>query len=330
MRDTKRQPSLSLIDQLLAEPQRFEFFHAVRLLEQWQRESPRNEAVKLRFRNRLSLAFPPSEIAALEVTPGEIAITPAFMGLLGSTGAMPHHYTERIAAYEQSEDDDGPRAFFDMLSDRSLAMFCQARATHRPECMREGDGADGFLAKLLSLSGAQPAPDGVIARETFARYAIQARGRTVSPASMAGMLTEYFGVPFQVEALVGIWQKVPMAQQAQLGAANCSLSEGVLLGGRVHRCDTRARIRIGPLDKAGFERFLPHSEGAAVLEAMLGMYCMVGMTFEVRLVLRAADVRGFSLHPTEASGGARLGVSAFLLAGRSPHDRDDVNYVMTP
>ncbi|CAN7622309.1 type VI secretion system baseplate subunit TssG [Pseudoduganella sp. LjRoot289] len=332
MRDTKRQPAASLIDQLLAEPQRFEFFQAVRLLEQWLRESPQDPPLKLRFRNRLSLAFPPGEIAALEVTLGEIALTPAFMGLLGSTGAMPLHYTERMAAYEQSEDDGGPRAFFDMLSHRSLAMFCQAWATHRPECMRssDADGGDGFLARLLSLSGAQSAPDGIIDRETFARYAIQARGRTVSPATMGGMLSDYFGVPFQVEALVGIWEKVSEAQQAQLGAATCSLDEGMLLGDCVYRCDTRARIRIGPLDKAGLERFLPGSEGAAALEAVLGMYCMVGMTFEVRLALCAEDVRAFSMNHAETTGGARLGIDAFLLDGPSPCDRDDLNYVMTP
>ena len=350
-----------LIAALLAEPQRFDFFQAVRLLEQWLRSAPMSDAQpgaqpdaqsdaqpdaqsaaqpapqselqpapQLRYRNRLSLAFPPSEIGALEHTGSHLDITPAFMGLLGSSGTLPHHYTERIAAYEQREGDDAPRAFLDMLSHRALVMFCQAWATHRPECMQDPDGGDGYLAKLLQLAGAQPPPDGIIGRETFARYAIQIRSRTVSHDVMTGMLTEYFGVPVKIEPLIGIWETLPAAQQAQLGRSHCGLREGVLLGERLNRCDTLARIRIGALGKEDFERFLPHGPGAAALQAMLAMFCTVGIAYEIRLLLRAADARGFSLHPSEPQGGARLGVNAFLLSAPSECDRQDASYVLTP
>lgn len=212
MRTPQRQPAAGLtglIGALLAAPQRFGFFQAVRLLEQWlagasQSGEPQPGTPQLRYRNRLSLAFPPGEISRIDESGGHLDITPAFMGLLGSSGTLPHHYTERIAAHEQREDDDGPRAFLDMLSHRALAMFCAAWAMHRPECMRDADGGDGYLAKLLLLSGAQPLPGGVIDRASFARYAMQIRSRTISHDVMTGMLTEYFGVAARVEPLVGV------------------------------------------------------------------------------------------------------------------------------
>lgn len=346
MRTPQRQPGAGLIAALLAAPQRFDFFQAVRLLEHWLRSAPEPDpepdpesepqpglpphAPQLRYRNRLSLAFPPGEIGSLEQNGGHLEITPAFMGLLGSSGTLPHHYTERIAAHEQREDDDAPRAFLDMLSHRALAMFCQAWATHRPECMQDESGGDGYLAKLLLLAGAQPPQGGIIDRETFARYAIQIRSRTVSHDVMTGMLTQYFGVPCKVEPLIGIWEVLPAPQQAQLGRSHCSLREGVLLGERLNRCDTLARIRIGPLGKEDFERFLPHGPGAAALQAMLAMFCTVGIAFEIRLLLRAADACGFSLHPSEPEGGARLGVNAFLLGSPSACDREDASYLLTP
>ncbi|WP_228894076.1 type VI secretion system baseplate subunit TssG [Pseudoduganella aquatica] len=338
MRTPQRQPAAGLtglIGALLAAPQRFDFFQAVRLLEQWlDAASPSSESQpgmpSLRYRNRLSLAFPPCEITRIDEADGHLDVTPAFMGLLGSSGTLPHHYTERIAAHEQREDDDGPRAFLDMLSHRALAMFCTAWAMHRPECMQDAGGGDGYLAKLLQLSGAQPPPDCVIGRESFARYAMQIRSRTVSHDVMTGMLTEYFGVPAKVEPLVGVWEALPAPQQAQLGRSHCCLRKGVLLGERIHRCDTRARIRIGPLSKADFERFLLHGSGAAALQGMLAMFCTVGIAFEIRLLLRAADARGFSLHPSEQEGGARLGVNAFLLGAPSAHDREDASYLLTP
>jgi type VI secretion system protein ImpH len=324
-----------LIQALLSEPQRFDFFQAVRLLEQWLRSDVQASPPRLRYRNRLSLAFPPGEIGSIARAAGMLDITPAFMGLLGSSGALPHHYTERIAAHEQREGDDGPRAFLDLLSDRALAMFCQAWATHRPECMQDLDGGDAYLAKLLHLAGAQPPQPGPmqhnpIDRETFARYAIQIRSRTVSHDVITGMLTEYFGVPAKVEPLIGVWETLPAPQQAQLGRNHCALRQGVLLGARINRCDTLARIRIGPLTKTGFERFLPHAPGAAALRSMLATFCTVGIAFEVQLVLRAADAQGFSLSPSEPQGGARLGVNAFLLAAPSARDREDASYVLRP
>jgi type VI secretion system protein ImpH len=359
MRTPQRQPGAGLtgltglLGALLAQPQRFDFFQAVRLLEQWLRsgagttpppeassqpwpEPPPEsspdpqDAPRLRYRNRLSLAFPPGEIGSIAQADGHLDVTPAFIGLLGSGGALPHHYTERIAAHEQREADDGPRAFLDLLSHRAIAMFCQAWAIHRPECMEDAGGDDGYLAKLLLLAGTQPPPEGIIDRETIARYATQIRTRTVSHDVMTGMLTEYFGVPVKVEPLIGVWETLPAPQQAQLGRSHCSLQQGVLLGARINRCDTLARIRIGPLDRNGFERFLPQGPGAAALQAVLASFCTVGIAFEVRLILRAADARGFRLHPTEPEGGARLGVTAFLLASPSPCGREDASYLLKP
>jgi type VI secretion system protein ImpH len=305
-----------LIGELLAEPQQFEFFQAVRLVEQVR--PPR----RLRYRNRLSLAFPPNQIENISDDGDDLVrLTPAFMGMLGSHGVLPLHYSECINRHERTSNDGGPRAFLDMLSHRSLDMFYQAWARHRPECMTTPDGDDGFLAMLLALSGAEP--DGAVDRETLARYAMQIRSRSVSAPLLAGIYSEYFNVRFVVEQLIGQWQPLAAGHQAQLGKANVDLGAGVMLGERIYGCDARARLRIGPLDTGTYEGFLPGRSAARQLEAMLGLHCGVGMTYEVRLIQRADDVCSPRL-----DGERRLGVNACLVDGPQRQDREELMYLL--
>ncbi|SEO57950.1 type VI secretion system protein ImpH [Duganella sp. CF517] len=312
-----------LIGELLAEPHRFEFFQAVRLLALAQREAG---GAGVRFRNRLSLGFPPSQIDSVGSDAQGIRLTPAFMGLLGGQGSLPLHYSERINRHEKSHSDGGPRAFLDMFSHRALDMFYAAWARHRPECMVTPHGDDAFLRMLTSLSGAPSAVDGdAIDRETLAAYAMQIRARAVSAPLMAGVYAEYFEVPFAVEQLVGEWQDLPDGDQARLGMANVDLGGGVLLGQRLYRCDARVRLRIGPLDREGYDRFLPGNGGALRLAALLALHCGVDMCYEVHLIQRAQDVRGFSL---DLANGARLGVDSCLYSQPPGRDREDLMYLL--
>ena len=72
----KRRQPVAVITRLLAEPHRFAFFQAVRLLDRWFAKRERGSGAaglskRLYFRNTLSLGFPASEIAELKVIEGE-------------------------------------------------------------------------------------------------------------------------------------------------------------------------------------------------------------------------------------------------------------------
>lgn len=345
----ERPAGIDLIDMLTAEPHRFEFCQAVRLLELAMRQTriagdadgmaDARLAKPLQFHNRLSLAFPPSQIGDVALETGTdddtgIHITPAFLGLLGSTGTLPLHYTERIAAHERSTGDAGPRAFLDMLSHRAQSLFYQAWARHRPECMVTAGGDDAFLAMLTALAGVAPAQNGTgtphraVDQETLAFYAAQFRCRTTSAPALAGVLAEYFGVPLTIEQLVGTWQKLPQEHQAQLGVVNSDLDAGMLLGDAIYTCDAHARIRIGPLDQASFDSFLPGASAAASLAALLRMHCGAGMSYEIRLVLRADDVHDFCLAGDGDTGAVRLGIDCYVSDHAIARDRDDFSYLL--
>ena len=310
MPTSQRRTDVGVISQLLAAPQRFEFFQAVRLLEQWRPDSTR-------FRNRLAMSFPPNQIENISADDSGVRVTPAFIGLLGSQGVLPLHYSERIARHERDRHDGGPRAFLDLISHRPVQMFYQAWARNRLECEE-----DTYCDMLNALAGTHLSDD-IIDRETLAYYAMQIRARAVSAPLMAGMYSEYFGVSVAVEQLIGEWSELPPSDQAQLGRANVDLGAGVMLGRRTYRCDARARLRIGPLDRERYERFLPGHPSAYHLRAMLELHCGVDVTWEVHLIQRAQDMRGIHLNAS-----ARLGVNARLLGGPATQDHDELMYLL--
>ncbi|MBC7858734.1 MAG: type VI secretion system baseplate subunit TssG [Burkholderiaceae bacterium] len=340
----------SVIAQLMTGPYRFHFFQAVRLLLQLLAEHgvARDEALAhfLRFDNSVSLSFPASEIEALSVqarAPVEseaalieallarqlrqIHITPAFIGLLGGQGALPIHYTARIAAHEHETKDAGPRALLDMFSSRIVTLLYAAWDKHRLEPL-PGQRRDKFLPLLLALAGGrvgQPADAGAggIPDEVHAYYGGLLLQGPLSPVALEHVLADYFALPFEVQESVGRMTALEAGERSALGRQNCRLGESLTLGPRVWRPDLRARLRVGPLDLARFEQFLPRTSGAAALKSMLKIFSNPLIVYEIELILRAPDVRPLRLD-TRARR-ARLGWDCFLTS-RPPATERAVRY----
>ncbi|WP_310633915.1 type VI secretion system baseplate subunit TssG [Paraburkholderia sp.] len=344
-----------VIERLLDEPHRFEFFQAVRLLERWfvDKKQDRQRDVlahRVAFRNTLSLGFPPSEIeqaasydeagtrlaepeqraAALDDERlGQVEITPAFFGLLGGQGALPLHYTEQLIAREQLKRDRAAREFFDVFSNRATALFYSAWKKYRLPFHYELDRDERYMPLLLALAGVADNDSreslhggrGALLDEAIAGYAPAARHRPVSAAYLQNTLSEYFNVPVRIEQFVGKWYDVPPDQLSMLGMRNVALGATALAGQRVWQRDMRARLVIGPLSKANYEAFLPGGERAIALEHMLTLLGRVTLEYEVRLVLQRNEVG-----PSQLGGGSRLGWDAFLCTHEADRDRADAHY----
>jgi len=355
MRTPQRRFEPSVIARLFEQPYRFQFFQAVRMLELWLKKNglPREGAVAsfLRFQNSLSLNFPASQLEAMDTEPRALArdsaalgealrrgelkyirITPAFMGFLGTAGALPAHYTERIAAHALYERDDGPRAFLDTFSNRTLALFYEAWRKYRLELQYEIDGKDRFLPLLLSMAGLgnhalrhrlSDGGEGVL-DESVGYFAAAMRHRPASAAMIGKVLSDYFGEPINVTQFIGAWYDVPPTQQTTLGGTNAQLGMSALVGGRVWQRDLRMRLTVGPLDRAGFDAFLPGGLAARALAKMLTMFTGLTLEYEVHIVLRAPDVDGVTL--SEERHGGRLGWDSFLCTAPETRDRDDLRY----
>ena len=355
MSSPQRRVAASLMERLLSEPHRFEFFQAVRLLERWfARSGTRGvEAAgddRIRFRSSLSFAFPSGEIEALRVTTasGEsiesdlerqtairdgakvrLAVTPTVFGLLGGNGALPPHFSERIAAHELYRRDRGVRAFLDIFNNRATAQFYSAWKKYRLPLQYETDQRERFLPLLLALTGISGrtmryrlrAARGGVFDESIAYYAGAISQRPASAHLVARVLADYFSVPVRMEQFVGRWYPIPHTQRTSLGLANGTLDRDAFVGETIWQRQLRIVLHVGPLDRHSFEKFLPEGSAAMALGEFITL--MLGPTFEyeVRLTLRKEDVLNVELGSQSRHG--RLGWDAWLQTRPATADRQD-------
>lgn len=345
----RRHPT-DVIQRLLDAPWRFDLVQALRLIDLWLRRHGRagddDWRRHVRFQNTLSMDFPASQIEGLTVRGKEpitssaalqaavergelesITFTPAFLGFFGVTGVMPHFYTDDIVDQIHDDHYEGTRAFFDIFYNRIMALYFQAACKHRVQHRLDARGDVAILPLQLALAGrtaAPPASGDADVIDTFAaHYAGLLRHRPVSASLIETILADYFEAPVRIEQFVGVYDRVRHEERCRLGVACATLGRGTLLGARVRECDTRARVRIGPLSIADYERLLPGAPGAAELKRLLALFATPTIHFELRLILRAADVVPVDF---AAAHGNRLGYDSCLVSRAEAHDRDDFRF----
>lgn len=303
-----------LAQTLFDEPYRFDFFQAVRLLEQINPERrpvgrdgvPRREAA--RFRTRTSLAFPPSQIHRIErggaaegaspETPPEMPpkvppeITVAFMGLTGPLGVLPQHYTELLTERARYKDT-ALWEFLDIFSHRMISLFYRAWEKHRVTAAYERGEFDHFTEYLFDVIGM--GTRGLQNRTSVRDQSLLSYGgliaqRPHSASAIEGILGDFFNVPAQVEQFAGQWLTLEAEDRSRLGTANNRLGVNTIAGARVWDDQSNFSVKFGPLTFAEFTAFLP--VGSAFKPAAEFARFLVGLEFDfcIQLVLKADEV----------------------------------------
>ena len=314
-----------LDDVLYRESYRFQFFQAVRLLERLHperkhighHEDPDDEAV--RCRSRVSLAFPPSEIYAIEPSDaGERALPDTmwvnFMGLAGVSAPLPAHYASLLSDPSTRSQTAAMNAFLDIFNHRLISLFYRAWEKYRFPIAYERDGADTFSEYLYCLIGlGTPGLRGRlhIDDQILLYYAGLLAQRPRSAVALEGILEDYFGVAIQVVQFQGEWFDVNTDVLSSLGAggANHELGVSAVLWERIWDPQSRFRVNVGPLTYAQFKDFLPGSDGYVHLVELTRFFVGEDVNFEVRPVLRRDEVPWCELGGGEA---VRLGWSMWL------------------
>ena len=314
--------SNTLADLLFEEPYRFEFFQAVRLLE---RISPARHPVGrygepatevARFRTRVSLAFPPSQIHQLsdgnedEAQPAQMMV--AFMGLTGPAGVLPHHYTELLVERTRYKDT-AAWDFFDLFNHRMVSLFYRAWEKYRfPVAYERGE--DRFTEFLFDIVGMGTA--GLRNRQSFPDEILLFYGglfaeRPHSASAMEAILGDYFGVTARVEQFSGQWLKLDEESLTRLGAANTELGVTAVAGTQVWDAQSKFQLQFGPLTFAEFANFLPTGSAFKPASELTRLLAGLEFDFDVRLTLKAEEVPGCVL-TTRAKRRPMLGWTSWL------------------
>ena len=323
-----------LLARLFAEPWAFDFFQAVTLLEQLQPGrapvggfgDPRNESVRLT--TSTSVAFPASEIQALETRGGQPRMAVNFLGLTGPQGALPLAYS-LYAAERARVGDHALKEFLGIFDHRILSLFYRAWAkTH--VAVAHGHGSRDWMTRhLLDLVGL--GGDALRDRLPIGDHALLFyAGLLGLPTRPAGgleqLLTDFFDVPVAVEQFVGAWYPLERATQSELGddaTASTQLGLGAVAGDEIWDQQSRVRLRIGPLTRAQYDAFLPGGSAYEPLRALTRFYTNDQIDFEIQLVLARDDVPRFQL------GDAPLPLSWATWLVSTPLERDPDDTVLT-
>jgi type VI secretion system protein ImpH len=345
MRSPQRRIDPGVIQHSQQEPERYEFFQLVRLYEiAFRARGGDSVGQRIRFGNSLRLGFAPSQVDALVPRyrrdadgreTGEleqVEITPSFIGMLGVSGTLPIHYTEQVIHHERYKRDKSGRAFLDLFTNRAVSNFYRAWKKYRLAIQYEADRRNRFLPLILSLGGLgftalrermNQAP-GRVHDESIAYCVGLLHQRPVSAETLERVLSNHFRETVRVEQFVGRWYAVPREQRSTLGGINAVLGSNTSAGERVWQRNLRIRIHIGPLSHPRYMAFLPNGDIAAALEKILTLTTGSQFEYEIRPILRAADVRPLALG---GQNGARLGYDSFILTRQETRDRNDTRYL---
>jgi len=315
-------------------PTAFSFFQAVRLLERMHPDrSPVGgygdpAAEVARFRVNPTLSFPSSEIASLENPPDSPAgISVNFMGLTGPLGVLPHFYTQLMAESRRTKSP-AFADFLDIFHHRIISLFYRAWEKDRFTVISEKTGTDPVREHLLDLAGLGlirwrdllPVPD-----DAIAFYAglilLQQRGAV----ALEQLIGDFFNVPVEVQQFVGAWYPLPLHDQCAVDDEalddSARLGMGAVAGDEIWDQQARVRLRIGPLAREQFDRFLPTGPAHHELRALVRFFGHAQYDFEVQLVLDSGDVPGCVLGDEPAT--QPLGWSTWIRSATFARDADE-------
>ena len=149
---------MTLIDQMKAEPWRFDFFNTLRQLERANPDQPRIGDSASRREEYVTLGqdpyldFPASNLSRGRRPEWPAQDTCQILGLLGPQGALPLTTTEESLGWYLMRDEAFPR-FLDLFNHRFIQLFFRAWADARPIAQHDRPRDDRFIAYIGSFAG---------------------------------------------------------------------------------------------------------------------------------------------------------------------------------
>lgn len=345
-------PSASpLIDELKNEPYRFDFYQAVRLLEQLRPDfipvgHGGSHFEPVAFRSKVGLDFPASDIVSAEFPQdeaGPVRLTVAFMGLAGGSGPLPPPFTD-LVIQRTAARDFATRDFLDIFNHRLVSFLYRSRKKHRIALNSRPPEQTEWARWLLDLSGLEYASRSTRRRETrfwtrsLLRYAGILSGQVRSMAGLEAVLSDFFKTRITGEQLLGRWLTIDMRDRTRIGVRkgqNNRLGVDTVVGARAWDQMGRVRLSLGAAALGRVREFLPYSRGDASLKDARGIKALQRITrvymnqdidVDLHIALSPGQHAGTRL---SSANDIRLGWTSWLSTGPSRTTDDRLRLRLT-
>jgi type VI secretion system protein ImpH len=310
-----------LIERLYSQPQGFNLFQAISLLE---RHAPERAAMgtgvgldeAALLRGSVSLAFAPSDVVSVQpaATPKDRStLTSAAMSLAGANGPLPLPFTEMLLQRRPAKDR-AALDFLDIFHGRWLAFLYRSRKKHHIGLNWRAGQQDNPVARTIdALSGLGRAegargPLGEVARLNHAGL------QNAAPRSMLNLLTllsDRLNLRFKGRQFLGGWQDLDGVDQVPLGRA--VLGQQAVLGQRAWDAAAGIELTVVTVPMLRLPSLLPGGQDHALMGWLLRRHTQSEL--QVRLVLQP-EAKVSALIP--GLGQARLGWTSWLTPSTRP------------
>ncbi len=309
-----------LIARLLGQPQGFDLFQAISLLERdgmadghvaigESTGSGDKEAVRLS--SHVSLGFEASDVKSARrgaATGEAYTLSTPVLSLLGQAGPLPSAFTELVIERNAAKDF-ATADFLDILHHRLLSLFYLSRKRRRiglgwssPQASTVARATD-HLCGLNLAARPKHAP--------WLRHAGLLGGAPRSMASLCALLSDRYAMRFQGEQFIGGWQRLEDDELTALGHGQDApeLGRTAFLGRRVW--DQAAAIRLQAHDQpmARVMDLLPGGELHDDFKAAVRGFIPSALRVEV-LLTPAADT--LTTGGLSSAAAPRLGWNAWM------------------
>ena len=310
------------LDRLAQEIGKFDFVSALRWLDCAHPEKPRlgdsiniaDESVRLS--QSVSLGFKGVALDSLQTGRGrhDYRLLVNFLGLLGTNGPLPLHFTEYATQREMHHSDPTFREFLDIFNHRMLSLFYRAMTDFDPSINLDRPQQNRFDIFVGALGGVGLA--GSRDRDQVPDYlkflnAGWMGNRCKTPDGICSIVGEYFDLPVRVGEFVGGWLDLPPDARSVLGGpdGNVSLGRSAYIGKRVWSITHKFKVVLGPLDWTQYLSFRPGGQRSRVLYEVIRNY--VGDEWDWDLEL---EVEQGLTHRIRLDRSASLGFSSWLVS----------------
>jgi type VI secretion system protein ImpH len=314
----------NVLDALAKEPWKFDFFHALRLIDAQHPKQPRLGTARkpsdesIRLGQSPDLSFAPATLHAVDQRGGRTPrIDVRFFGLFGPNGPLPLHLTEYARERQLHHGDQTFARFADLFHHRLLLLFYRAWAQAQPAVSLDRPAEDRFAAFVGSLIGiGTPTLQNRDAAGDHAKlhFAGLLSRQVRSSEGLASLLSGYLRRTVQVEQFAGAWLALQASERTRIGRTlggrrnlTARLGAGAVLGATVWDRQHGFCIHIGPLDHATFEALLPAGKSLPAVVALVEQYVGHEFGWSLKLGLRAEQVK-----PARPGIHGRLGWDSWL------------------
>jgi type VI secretion system protein ImpH len=308
---------MNLVEDMKAEPWRFNFYDALRRFERINAGKPRiGDSVTRRdeyvdLGQDPYLEFPASNLTSVAEHEGRLKILVRFLGLLGPQGALPLPTTDESLGWLIMRDDAFPR-FLDLFNHRFLQLFFKAWSTARPIGQHDRPDRDRFFAYIGShiglgtktLSNLDSVPD-IVKLQYAGLLAPKAR----CSSRLARFLRGVFGLKVEIDEFVGSWLAFDPSDRTAIGQKHAALGRDLLLGSSVFSVEDKIRVRLYVKDFEQYEQFLPSQDSNLSRPLADAVFFYIGdeLDWDVELAIPSGEVK-----PVKLGMAGRLGWTTWV------------------